>query len=309
MITKKVFDRKANGSAVHVYRITNRAGAYAEILDYGGILRALVVPDAQGNMADVVVGFDSLQAYIETQDACYGALIGRCANRIRNGVFTLNGKEYRLATNDGANHLHGGTVGFHQKMWSCHDEESSSGNTVTLTLHSPDGEENYPENLDVQVAYTFDDDNRLTITYDADCDQDTVINLTNHAYFNLAGHDKGYIGSHEIYINANEYNISDDGCCPTGKIVPVSGTVLDFTRMKPIGTGLRLIGTDPDMTETGGYDHNFILNKPLGKMALAATLKDPVSGRVMDTYTDQPGLQLYTGNFMHSDTVGKDGYI
>ena len=308
-ISKKLFDTTSEGTKVYVYRISNSSGAYVEILNYGGILRSLCVPDASGKMADVLVGFDSLQGYIDTQDAYYGALIGRCANRIRKGHFTLNGQEYQLAKNNGENHLHGGNIGFNQKIWNCDTEDSDEGNAVELTLHSPDGEENYPGNLDVKVTYTFDNENRLSLIYEADCDRDTVINLTNHAYFNLAGHNAGCICHHQIYINALEYNVSDSTCTPTGRIAPVAGTPLDFTTMKALKPGLELTGTDPDMTAAGGYDHNYVLNKPLGEMALAATLKDPASGRIMDTYTDQPGMQLYTGNFMHGNTVGKGGYI
>lgn len=308
-VSKKLFDRTEDGQAVYVYTIQNSAGASVEVLTYGGILRALYVPDRAGKMADVLVGFDSLQGYADTADAYYGALIGRVANRIRDARFTLNGKQYQVARNDGDNHLHGGTVGFNKKIWDCAAPESEEGNSVALTLFSPDGEEHYPGNLKVKVTYTFDDKNALSIAYEAVSDQDTVVNMTNHAYFNLAGHSAGCICDHKIRVNALQYSVSDSSCSPTGELKDVKGTVLDFTEMKPLHTGLRLVGSDPDMTAAGGYDHNYILNKPLGEYGLAATLKDDASGRVMDVYTDMPGMQLYSGNFMHGDTVGKDGYV
>lgn len=308
-VTKKLFDTTPDGSEIFVYKIANSTGAYAEILNFGGIIRSICVPDVHGKMADVLVGFDSLQGYLDTQDAYYGALIGRCANRIRDARFILNGKEYQLAKNDGQNHLHGGTQGFNQKIWECHAKDDPEADSVTLKLRSPDGEENYPGNLEVTVTYTFDSQNRLTIAYEAVSDKDTVVNLTNHAYFNLAGHDTGCICRHLVYVNALQYCVSDSTCSPTGEIASVTGTVMDFTNMRSLKTGLDAVGTDPDMTAAKGYDHNYILNKPLGKMDLAATVKDPVSGRIMDTYTDQPGMQLYTGNFMHGDTPGKNGYV
>ena len=308
-VSKKYFDRTADGQAVDLYTIQNGTGAAVEILTYGGILRSLRVPDRTGKMADVLVGFDNLQGYAETQDAYYGALIGRVANRIRDARFMLNGKTYQVAKNDGENHLHGGNVGFNKKIWHCDTPESEKGNSIVLTLFSPDGEENYPGNLKVTVTYTFDEKNVLSITYDAVSDQDTVVNLTNHAYFNLAGHNAGCICDHKIRVNALQYSVSDNTCSPTGELANVKGTVLDFTEMKPLSTGLSLVGSDPDMTAAGGYDHNYVLNKPLGEYGLAATLKEEKSGRVMDVYTDMPGMQLYSGNFMHGETVGKDGYV
>lgn len=308
-ITKKLFDHLSDGSKVYVYRITNKAGAYVEILNYGGILRSLMVPDRNGKMADVLVGFDNAAGYIETEDAYYGALIGRVGNRIRNGHFTLNGKEYQVAVNNGENHLHGGLAGFNKKIWDVTIPNGEEGNSIELSILSPDGEENYPGNLKVKVTYSFDDDNNLELLYNAETDRDTIVNLTNHAYFNLGGHNSGCICHHKFTINALQFTRNDAGCCPTGEVVDVAGTVMDFTAEKELYPGLQLEGTDPDITAAGGYDHNYILNKPYGKFEKIATVYHQESGRVMDVSTSQPGMQVYSGNFMHGDTVGKDGYV
>ena len=308
-IAKKLFDKLSDGSEIFVYRITNKSGAYVEILNYGGILRSLMVPDRDGNMADVLVGFDNVQAYIETEDAYYGALIGRVGNRIKKGHFTLNGKEYQVAINNGPNHLHGGIKGFNTKIWDVTLPEGENGNSIELTTFSPDGEENYPGNLNVKVTYTFDDDNNLELLYNAKTDSDTIVNMTNHAYFNLAGHNSGCICHHKIKVNALKFGRGDSDCCPTGEVIDVKGTPLDLTTEKELYPGLQTEGTDPDITAGSGYDHNFILNKPYGEFGFAASAYDENSGRYMEVYTDQPGMQLYSGNFMHGDTVGKDGYV
>ncbi|MBE7057164.1 MAG: galactose mutarotase [Ruminococcaceae bacterium] len=308
-ITKKLFDKLNNGSEVYVYRITNKTGAYVEILNYGGILHSLMVPDRDGNLADVLVGFDNIQGYIDTEDAYYGALIGRVGNRIRNGKFTLNGKEYQLAINNGPNHLHGGTVGFNAKIWDTTLPEGEDGNKLELNLLSPDGEENYPGNLNVKVVYTFDDNNSLEILYKAETDADTIVNMTNHAYFNLEGHNQGCICHHKVKVNAEQFIRGDDFCCTTDEIIDVEETPLDLREEKELYPGLQTEGTDPDITAGGGYDHNYILNKAYGEFGLAATAYAEKTGIFMEVYTDQPGMQLYTGNFMSGDTVGKDGYV
>lgn len=308
-ITKKIFDHFSDNSEIYVYRITNNSGAYVEILNYGGILRSLVVPDRNGKMADVLIGFDNISAYIETEDAYYGALIGRVGNRIKAGHFTLNGKEYQVAVNNGPNHLHGGIKGFNTKLWDCTLPDGENGNSLTLTAFSPDGEENYPGNLKIKVTYTFDDNNNLELLYNAETDADTIVNMTNHAYFNLAGHNSGCICHHLVQIDALKFGRGDENCCPTGEIVDVAGTPLDLTREKELQPGLMQEGTDSDITAAGGYDHNYILNKPYGEFGKIAAVYEPESGRVMEVSTDQPGMQFYTGNFIHGDVVGKEGYV
>ena len=293
---RRLFGTHTDGTPIYAYQMENANGVQAEILSYGAAIHTLLVPGKNGRQ-DVVLGYDDLAGY--QSDCCYfGATIGRIGNRIRNAEFTLNGKQYTLAKNDGAHHLHGGIIGFNRHNWL--GEIMPDG--VAFLRYSPDGEEGYPGSLQVRVRYRLTEDNALTIEYLACAEEDTICNLTNHSYFNLSGHGGGDILSHELAINAPFYTPGDDGCVPTGEILPVSGTPMDFTVSKPIG---RDIASDfPQLRQFGGYDHNYVLAGPDG-MREIAVVHDPKSGRTMRVSTDLPGVQLYTGNM--TDTTGKGG--
>ena len=290
-ISQRIFGTLPDGSAVTCWTLTNEAGLTAEILDYGGIIRSIIVPDPAGNPVDVVLGYDTLEEYIA--DDCYlGATIGRCANRIKGGTFELNGKTYTLFTNNGANHLHGGKQGFDKRLWNSRQE----GDAVVLSRLSPDGEEGYPGNLQIQVTMGWQG-NSLTIHYDAQTDQDTVINFTNHSYFNLNGH--GNINDHILQVNADSFTLNGEDCAPTGEIVSVEGSAMDFRTPKPIGRDAE--NDEPCVKFFNGYDSNFILS---GHPIATAVGNETGIRLVVDT--DQPGLQLYTGNVL-TDRKGKGG--
>ena len=271
-----------------------------EIITYGGAVRSIVVPAADGSSVDVALGFDTLEDYTR-QDKFIGALIGRYANRIGRGVFTLNGNEYKLALNDGENHLHGGTRGFDKRVWKVDALDDTS---VTLSIHSPDGEENYPGNLDVQVRYTAAN-GTLEIKYKARCDKDTVCNLTNHSYFNLAGYDSGEITGQYMQLFASSYTPTDAGSIPTGEISPVAGTPLDFTKSVRIGD--RIDDDFQQLTFAGGYDHNWVLDGAAGEMKAAAEAYSQETGIVMKVETTLPGIQFYSGNYLDGCPDGKKG--
>lgn len=299
-ITKQYAGQTANGQEVFRITLENQNGMKVQVLTYGGNLVSILAPDRNGALADVALGYDSVADY-EKDGVAAGALIGRHANRIQNGEFTLNGKLYHLAQNDGPNHLHGGRVGFSKKVWS---DEIRDGKLI-LTYISPDGEEQYPGNLTVQVAYSLTDDNQLQLEYEAVSDADTVVNLTNHCYFNLAGHDSGSILRHQLKIYAQRYTENNNQCLPTGVIAPVEDTVMDFRSFKEIGQDIEK--PDPQLLNCGGYDHNFILGGDDGILRPAADLYEPESGRLLRTFTTMPGLQLYTGNFLDGSVPGKGG--
>jgi aldose 1-epimerase len=304
-VTKTDFGRTADGRAVDLYTLTNAHGVVAKIITYGGIVTELHVPDKAGKMADVVLGFDNLKGYLDGHPY-FGAITGRYANRIAGGKFTLDGKPYTLATNNGPNALHGGTQGFDKRVWTA---AAGSGNdpALTLTYRSPAGEEGYPGTLDSTVTYTLTDDNALRIDYEARTDAATPINLTNHSYFNLAGHNAGTILDHVAMIAADAYTPVDKTLIPTGEVAPVRGTPLDFTTPTPIGARLQQVGGDPV-----GYDHNFVLRQPRGDArnpALAARVTEPKSGRVLEVFTTEPGIQFYTGNFLDGTVTGKGGAV
>ncbi len=305
-IEKVLFDYLSDGSAVELYRLHNRCGAYVEILNYGGIVRAIVVPDVNGNFTDVVVGFDRIRDYKQYAASYFGALVGRCANRIADSSFILNGSVYTLTANNGRNHLHGGLCGFSEKLWNV--SADSKANRLTLTLRSEDGEEGYPGTADITVTYTFDDSNALCIDYKAIADKDTVINLTNHAYFNLNGHGAGCICGHKLKIEASHFTPIDEACIPTGEIAAVSGFT-DFRSFRTLREGLCAENKEEQLRRGQGYDLNYVLDKPRGTFGLAAILQGEAAGRTMEVYTDQPGIQLYTGNFMTDHIYGKDGVI
>jgi len=269
------------------YTLSNTSGMQAKILNYGGIVTSLIVPDKQGNMGDVILGFTSFEGYRQKNDPYFGALVGRYANRIAGGKFTLDGKTYTLATNDHGNSLHGGIKGFDKVMWKA---ERSGDSSLKLTYHSKDGEEGYPGNLDAQVIYTVTSGNSLKIEYTATTDKATPVNLTNHCYFNLSGGKDSTVLNQQLQLNADTYTPVNERLIPTGKIAGVKGTPMDFTKMKAIGKDIEKV--------KGGYDHNWILRKKGNALEKGASVYDPTSGRVMDVFTTEPGIQFYTGNFL-----------
>ena len=289
-----------DGAAVELH--TLRAGALScNVLTYGGSLQSLRVPDRDGKPVDVLLGFDSLEPYL-THDKFLGALVGRYANRIGAARFTLNGKAYPLAANDnGVNHLHGGLDGFNRRVWTV---ESASENRLVLSLFSPDGDQGYPGNLTVQVTYTLTAEG-LTIDYRAESGRDTVCNLTNHAYFNLSGHDSGPVLDQTIQIPADRYTPTDPLSIPTGEIAPVEGTPMDLRTPAPIGAR---IGEDfPQLLQAGGYDHNWIPNGQPGALRTAARAASAVTGVSMEVLSTLPGIQFYTGNYLDGCPAGKGG--
>lgn len=300
-ITKKPFGKLSNGESVTLFTLKNSSGAYVEIIDFGGAIRSIVVPDKKGVLGDVALGYDTPEGY-ENQDKFIGALIGRHGNRIEDAKFRLGRKVYTLAKNDGRNSLHGGIKGFDKKMWSAEVD----GEALVLKYTSPDGEEGFPGNLSVTVRYTFSEDNALCIDYSAVCDADTVCNLTNHCYFNLDGEAAGSIEGHSLKINASHFTVGNSECLPTGYVAKVEGTPLDFTDFHVIGE--RINSKHEQIVFAGGYDHNFC---PDGKdFRLMATLCAEKSGRTMDVYSDLPGIQFYSGNALNGrPPYGKGGRV
>ena len=280
----------------------------AKVATYGATLVELHIPDKDGSFVDVLNGFDDVSGYEGDDNQYFGCTTGRVCNRIAKGKFSLDGTEYALATNNDPNHLHGGgDKALSKQVWKA--EPASDAQAVTFSLTSPGGEEGYPGNLSMKVTYTLTDDNELRIDYEATTDKATPVNLTNHAYFNLGGAGSGTVLDHELTLNADNYTPTDDTLIPTGKIEPVEGTPLDFRKTHTIGDRVLDKGatkTDDCKTAPKGYDHNFVLNGKAGEQRLAGRLKDPKSGRVMEIYTDQPGIQFYSGNFLKGQT-GKGG--
>ena len=281
--------------------ITLRKGRLScELLTYGGALRALTVPDRQGGEVDVLLGLPNLEDYLR-QDKFLGALIGRYANRIGDSRFTLNGKEYPLRANDGKNHLHGGPVGFDKQVWTVSE---GGADFATLTLHSPDGQEGYPGDLDVSVTYRLTEDS-IVLDYRATSSADTLCNLTNHAYFNLSGHQSGPVTAQGIQIYAQSYTPTDAGSIPTGEIAPVEGTPMDLRFGRAIGE--RVDEDFDQLTMAGGYDHNYVVDGPAGVLRPAARAWSPDTGITMEVLTTQPGIQFYSGNYLDGCPAGKDG--
>jgi aldose 1-epimerase len=264
---------------------------------------SLKVPDRRGKLGDVVLGYDTLEGYLE-DNPYFGALIGRYGNRIANGRFALNGKTYQLAQNNGQDHLHGGVVGFDKVIWKAQRIGSKDGAALQLTYMSHDGEEGYPGNLSVKVVYTLTENNALRIDYSATTDRTTIVNLTQHSYFNLAG--AGDILGHQLMLNADRFTPVDQGLIPTGEVRPVRGTPMDFTKPTPIGA--RIDQKDEQLMFGLGYDHNWVLNRD-DQMTLAAKVFEPTTGRVMEVYTKEPGIQFYSGNFLDGSITGKGGEI
>lgn len=297
-IKKEIYGTAPDGKQVDLYTLTNANGLRTSIMTFGGVITELHVPDRNGKFADVELGCATFEQYL-TDSPHFGSLIGRFGNRIGKAKFTLNGVKYKLAANNGRNHLHGGKVGYDKVVWDAEPIESPDGPALKLTYLSKDMEEGYPGNLSVTVTYTLTNDDGLSILYEAETDKPTIVNLTNHSYFNLAGHDSGDILGHEMMINAKHYTPVDNELIPTGEIAPVKDTPMDFTVPVPIGARI-------DKTK-GGYDHNFVLSSFSSTPALAASVYEPVTGRVMDVYTTEPGIQFYSGNFLRGGAAQKDG--
>jgi len=300
---KQSFGKTEDGQPVDLYILTNKNGMEAAITNYGGTVVSLKVPDRNGKFEDVVLGYDNLDGYA-TGKAYIGATVGRYANRIAHAAFTLDGVTYTLAKNDGDNHLHGG---FNKRVWTAKDISGSTGQALELTYLSKDGEEGFPGTLPVKVVYTLTDRNELRIDYTATTDKDTVLNLTNHAYFNLAGQGNGDILQQQIMIRADKFTPIDAVSIPTGELRSVKGTPFDFTNSTAIGA--RIDQDDQQLKLGRGYDHNWVLNNAMpGSLFLAVQAYDPRSGRVLEVLTTEPGIQLYTGNFLDG-IHGKDGKV
>ena len=299
------FGRLADDRDIHECTLRNAAGMETRVITYGGIITSIRVPDRRGRMANIALGFDNLAQY-ESGHPYFGAIAGRYANRIAGGRFMLDGKQYTLAQNDGANSLHGGAVGFDKRLWQASERDGA----IEFRYHSPDGEEGYPGNLDVRVIYSLDDEGALRIDYAAETDAPTVVNLTNHSYFNLLGEGEGTIYDHSLTLNADQYTPTDATQIPTGEIAQVDGTPFDFRLPKAIGPGQR--SGHPQIVMAKGYDHNFVLGRDglaEGELAFAARVYEPTCGRVMEVWTTEPGIQFYAGNMLDSTLVGSGGRL
>lgn len=297
------FGKTADGTPVEAYTLTNSHGMSARVITRGATLAELHVPDQRGRLADVVLGFDDAAGYESDANQFFGCTTGRVANRIAKGRFTLNGVEHKLAVNNGPNHLHGGVQRSLDKLiWKARQVDTPHGPGVEFTCRSPDGEEGYPGNVDFIVTYALNEENQLRIDYRATSDQPTPVNLTNHTYFNLSGQGSPSALEHLLTVHAERYTPTDDTLIPTGELAPVAGTPLDFRKPHALGERIEPLTGTP----WAGYDHNFVLSGPHGKLNEAARLKDPASGRVLTVFTTQPGLQVYTGNFLKGQK-GKGG--
>jgi aldose 1-epimerase len=296
-----------NGQPVELYTLTNHQGAVLKVTTYGGTVTELQIPDKNGNLGDVVLGFDRLDGYLspeyESNNPNFGAIIGRYGNRIAKGKFTLDGVEYTLATNNGENHLHGGNIGFNRVVWAAKALPGKEENSLELTYTAKDMEEGYPGNLKATVIYTLTDNNELKIDYSATTDKATPCNLTNHSYFNLSAGAQPTIADHLVTILADRYTEVDGGLIPTGNLPEVAGTPMDFTAPHKIGE--RIDADFEQLKLGGGYDHNWVLRNEKGDLALAATVYDQQSGRCMEVFTTEPGIQFYTGNFLDGTLTGK----
>jgi len=302
-ISKEAFGRLPDGRQVELYTIRNTQGAAVKIINYGAIIVSLTMPDHTGKFEDLVLGFNRLEDYLN-DNPYFGCIAGRFANRIGKGKFSIDGVEYQLTINNGENHLHGGLAGFDQVLWDAQPVSQENASGLKLSYHSPDGEQGYPGNLDVTVTYLLTDQNELEIGYSAKADKPTICNLTHHSYFNLSGDPLDTILDHELMIAADRYTPVDEGLIPTGEIADVTGTPMDFRQPKRIGQDIE--AAFAQLHFGGGYDHNWVLNDFDGTVKKAASLYDPGSGRFMEIFTDQPGLQFYSGNFLDGSRTGKN---
>jgi aldose 1-epimerase len=306
-INVKPFGKLADGQKVSLYTLTNKNGAVTTISNYGGTVTSLMMPDRNGKVADVVLGFSSLDKYVK-DSPYFGALIGRYGNRIAKGEFSLDGKNYKLATNNIGNALHGGLKGFDKVVWEATPKVTAQGPSLKLTYTSKDGEEGYPGTLKVTATYTLTNKNELKLVYRATTDKDTVVNLTHHSYFNLAGQGNGTILDHVLTLKASHYTPVDKTLIPTGKVATVQGTPFDFR--KPTSIGARIDEKDEQLKFAGGYDHNFVADKLVpGTLDRIAKVEEPKSGRVMEVFTTEPAVQFYAGNFLDGTLKGKGGKV
>ena len=302
-VKREPFGQMPDGKAVERFTLTNASGIELKAISYGGIITSLRVPDRNGKFDDIVLGFDQLDGYLKDHPF-FGAIIGRYGNRIGKAQFTLDGKTYKLAANNGPNNLHGGTKGFDKVLWTV---EPIGNNGLAFTRTSPDGEEGFPGNLRTRVTYTLTDKNELIVDYHATTDKATPVNLTQHSYFNLAGQASGDILGHELMINADRYTPVDDTLIPTGELAPVEGTPFDFR--KPTAIGARINNADPQLKAGLGYDHNWVLNRKGTGLELAARVREPKTGRTLEITTTEPGIQFYAGNFLDGKLTGKGGAV
>ncbi len=300
-VTKEAFGTTGDGEAVDRYTLTNANGVEVRAINYGAIITSLRVPDKDGQLGDIALGFETLDAYLTGNDPYLGAIVGRYGNRIGNGTFELDGETYSLARNNGPNHLHGGVTGFDKVVWQ--GEATEDG--VVFTYVSPDGEEGYPGTLTARVTYTLTDQNELIVDYHATTDKATPVNLTQHTYFNLAGAGNGDILGHELTLNASRFTPVDSTMIPTGELRDVTGTPFDFRQ--PTAIGARIGQDEQQLNFGGGYDHNFVLDGGADAPALAARVYEPTTGRVLEVHTTEPGMQFYTGNFLDGSVTGKGG--
>lgn len=306
--TRAPFGHTADGQSVEIVTLANSHGMRARVISYGASLQSLWVPDRDGKLADVVIGYDTLQGYLDRRQY-FGATVGRYANRIAHGTFTLDGKIYSLTLNDGANSLHGGAKGFDMQVWKVLDVKSGPVPSVTMQYVSPDGDQGYPGTLTVKATYALSDDNQLKVSYLATTDKPTIVNLSNHTYWNLAGEGSGTVMDQKLMIPGNAITpVSDAAAIPTGEIMPVAGTAYDFRVAKPIGRDIR-DGDSQQLLYGHGYDMNWVLSRKEIESRVVARVEDPRSGRVMTLWSSKPGLQFYSGNFLDGTTIGKNHHI
>jgi aldose 1-epimerase len=307
-VTQAPFGRLPDGRAVELFTLTNARGIEVRAITYGGIILSLRTPDRTGQLDDVVLGYDTLEGYVRASPY-FGAIVGRVGNRIAGGRFTLDGRSYALATNNGPNHLHGGIKGFDKVVWEAQPFRNDSGVGIVFTHTSPDGDEGYPGTLRARVTYTLTDRDELVVDYHATTDKATPVNLTQHTYWNLAGDGRRDVLGHELMINASAITPVDSTLIPTGEIAPVAGTPFDFRELTPIGSRIDR-RDDPQIAHGGGYDHNFVLDRPgAAGLVHAARVVEPTTGRTLDVYTTEPGVQFYSGNFLDGSITGKRGHV
>jgi aldose 1-epimerase len=303
-VTRAAFGALPDGTAVESFALTNASGASVTVLDYGGVIVSISVPDRSGKLADVVLGYDTLDGYLG-DNSHYGAIVGRYANRIGGARFALDGRTYELAANNGPSSLHGGRKGFDRAVWHAEPFERDGTAGVVLTHASPDGDEGFPGALSVSVTYAFNDRGELAIDYRATTDKATVLNLTNHSYFNLGGDGSGDVLGHRLTLNADRYTPVDKDLIPVGELASVAGTPLDFRAATAMGARI----ADPALRPATGYDHNYVINRADASEVLAARVEDPKSGRVLEVFTTEPGVQLYTANHLDGSRTGRAGHV